>query len=118
MIHKMASSKPGTAFRNRREFLAEVGRGMLVAAVGSAMSTEFGFSEGFAAEVEAPLEFGSLEPLVRFMQETPAERLIVGLAEKLQTGCDLRRLVAAGALANTRTFGGEDYVGFHTIMPL
>jgi hypothetical protein len=29
-----------------------------------------------------------------------------------------RRLVAAAALANARTFGGEDYVGFHTMMAL
>jgi hypothetical protein len=28
------------------------------------------------------------------------------------------RLVAAAALANARTFGGEDYVGFHTMMAL
>jgi hypothetical protein len=27
-------------------------------------------------------------------------------------------LVAAGALANARTFGGEDYIGFHTLMAL
>src|SRR5204863_6786841 len=31
---------------------------------------------------------------------------------------DLRQLVAAAALANARTFGGEDYVGFHTMMAL
>ncbi len=31
---------------------------------------------------------------------------------------ELRRLVAAAALANARTFGGEDYVGFHTMMAL
>jgi hypothetical protein len=118
MTPKKPASKPGTAFRNRREFFAEVGRGMLVAAVGSAVSAELGFSTGFAAEIEAPLEFGSLEPLVRFMQETSADKLIVGLSEKLQSGCDLRRLVAAGALANARTFGGEDYIGFHTMMAL
>src|SRR6185437_11678569 len=26
--------------------------------------------------------------------------------------------LAAGALANARTFGGEDYIGFHTMMAL
>src|SRR5256886_15638527 len=41
-----------------------------------------------------------------------------GLAAKLKSGTDLRRLTAAGALANARTFGGEDYVGFHTMMAL
>jgi hypothetical protein len=30
----------------------------------------------------------------------------------------LRKLVAAAAFANARTFGGEDYVGFHTMMAL
>src|SRR5262249_44012413 len=34
------------------------------------------------------------------------------------TGTELRRLVSAAALANARTFGGEDYVGFHTLMAL
>src|SRR5262249_61086696 len=29
-----------------------------------------------------------------------------------------RELVAAGALANARSFGGEDYIGFHTMMAL
>jgi hypothetical protein len=31
---------------------------------------------------------------------------------------ELNELVAAAALANARTFGGEDYVGFHTMMAL
>ena len=30
----------------------------------------------------------------------------------------LRDLLTAGALANARSFGGEDYVGFHTMMAL
>src|SRR5205085_2467466 len=30
----------------------------------------------------------------------------------------LREVVAAAALANARTFGGEDYVGFHAFMAL
>src|SRR5205814_8957965 len=29
-----------------------------------------------------------------------------------------RDVVAAAALANARTFGGEDYVGFHTLMAI
>src|SRR5437870_6525708 len=61
---------------------------------------------------------GPPEPLVRFMQETPVNKLLPGLAAKLRSGTELRQLVAAGALANARTFGGEDYVGFHTMMAL
>src|SRR4051812_40918286 len=102
----------------RRGFLADVGRGMLVAAVGYNTATELGLSRGFAADAPGTLEFGPLEPLVRLMQETPANKLLPVLSEKLRSGTDLRRLVAAAALANARTFGGEDYIGFHTMMAL
>src|SRR5437867_729672 len=104
--------------RTRREFLADVGRGMLVATVGCGIANELGLAPAFAADAPDALDFGSLEPLVRFMQETPADKLLPALATKLNSGADLRRLVAAGALANARTFGGEDYVGFHTMMAL
>ncbi len=102
----------------RREFLADVGRGMLVASVGHGMATELGLAPAFAAEAADSLDFGPLEPLVRLMQETPVNRLLPALAGQLKSGTDLRRLVAAAALANARTFGGEDYVGFHTMMAL
>ena len=111
-----------TTPRTRREFLAEVGRGMLVATVGSGIASELRLSAadagGVLGESLAPLSFGPLEPLVRLMQETPAERLLPALVKQLHSGTDLRRLTAAGALANARTFGGEDYVGFHTMMAL
>lgn len=102
----------------RREFLADVGRGMIVATVGYGIANDLGLAPAFAAEAPDTLDFGSLEPLVCFMQETPADKLLTALAAKLKSGADLRRLVAAGALANARTFGGEDYVGFHTMMAL
>lgn len=109
--------KPNVRYA-RREFLAEVGRGMLVATVGCGMAHELGLAPAFAADSSETLDFGELEPLVRFMQETPANKFVPALAGKLKDGADLRRLVAAGALANARTFGGEDYVGFHTMMAL
>src|SRR5438034_1420772 len=102
--------------RTRREFLAEVGRGMLVATVGFEVASELGLASSPGDEV--PLSFGPLEPLVCLMQETPVNRLLPKLVEQLRAGADLRRLVAAAALANARTFGGEDYVGFHTMMAL
>jgi len=104
--------------RNRREFLADVGRGMLVASVGYGMASELGLVSALAKEGADTLDFGPLEPLVCLMQETPANKLLPLLADKLNSGTDLRRLVAAAALANARTFGGEDYVGFHTMMAL
>ncbi|HLH53363.1 MAG TPA: hypothetical protein VKY92_07090 [Verrucomicrobiae bacterium] len=105
-------------FQSRRAFLAEVGRGMLVATVGAGVASDLGLINGFADEVPAALDFGSLEPLVRFMQETPPDKLLPELADKLRSGTALRGLVTAAALANARTFGGEDYVGFHTMMAL
>src|SRR6266516_853160 len=102
----------------RREFLTDVGRGMLVASVGYGMATELGLAPAFAADASDTLDFGPLESLVRLMQETPANKLLPALADKLRSGTALSRLVAAAALANARTFGGEDYVGFHTMMAL
>lgn len=104
--------------RTRREFLADVGRGMVVATVGYGLASELGLAPLFAADAPNALNFGSLEPLVCLMQETPANKLLPMLRDKLKSGTELSRLIAAGALANARTFGGEDYVGFHTMMAL
>src|SRR5688500_16194874 len=104
--------------RNRREFLTDVGRGMLVATVGCEMATGLGLSPADADDAPAALSFGSMEPLVCLMQETPADRLLPILVNRLRSGTDFKQLVAAGALANARTFGGEDYIGFHTMMAL
>src|SRR5436309_317420 len=52
------------------------------------------------------------------MQDTPTDRLLPVLVGKLKGGTELNRLATAAALANARTFGGEDYVGFHTMMAL
>jgi hypothetical protein len=102
----------------RREFFADVGRGMVVATVGYSLASELGLATTFAADAPDALAFGELEPLVCLMQETPANKLLPILAGKLKSGTELKRLVAAAACANARTFGGEDYVGFHTMMAL
>src|SRR6266516_2301792 len=102
--------------RTRREFLVEVGRGMLVATVGYELASELGLASTLGDETA--LSFGPLDRLVCLMQETPVNRLLPTLVEQLRSGTDLRRLTAAAALANARTFGGEDYVGFHTMMAL
>src|SRR5258708_23020770 len=104
--------------RTGREFVADVGRGMLVATVGYEVANGLGLGSALAEETADTLSFGSLEPLVCLMQETPVNRFLPALAKQLRSGADLRRLVAAAALANARTFGGEDYVGFHTMMAL
>lgn len=104
--------------QSRREFLADVGRGVLIAGIGSELALDLGLGSARAFDAPGKLTFGPLEPLVALMQETPADKLTPRLVEKLRTGTELKQLVAAAALANARTFGGEDYVGFHTMMAL
>jgi hypothetical protein len=104
--------------RTRREFLVDVGRGMLVAGVGTGLATDMGLAPAFAADVGDRLTFGPLEPLVGLMQDTPPAQLLPLLVERLQSGTALKDLVAAGAFANARAFGGEDYTGYHTMMAL
>src|SRR5215471_5501450 len=106
--------------RTRREFLGNVGRGMLVASVGVGTAFDMGLAPAWSDEDGGSkrLAFGGLEPLVGLMQETPVRNLVPALVEKLRAGVELKDLVAAAALANARTFGGEDYVGFHTLMAL
>lgn len=103
----------------RRQFLDSVGRGMLVAGLGAAVSHDLGFSTAFADEGPESLKFGKYDALVDLLQSTSPDKLQPILIEKLGSGeTDLKQLIAAGALANAETFGGEDYVGFHTAMAM
>jgi hypothetical protein len=104
--------------RNRREFLADVGRGMLIAGIGPALAADLGVASAHTAEGPQRLTFGDREPLVKLLQETPADKLLPILVNKIKDGADLGGLVAAAALANARTFGGEDYTGYHAFMAL
>jgi hypothetical protein len=105
---------------SRRTFLADVGRGALVASIGSTVAADLGLARAGAEEGGGPdrLDFGASEPLVALLQETSADRLVEVVVERIRAGTSLNELVSAAALANARTFGGEDYVGFHTMMAL
>lgn len=104
---------------SRREFLTDVSRGMLVVGFGATVAAELGLSPAFAGEEVESLQFGNYDRLVDLLQSTPAEKLQPVLIEKLTRGeTDLRSLVAAAALANAETFGGQDYVGYHTAMAM
>jgi hypothetical protein len=106
--------------RTRRGFFGDVGRGMLVASVGLGTAVDLGLASARAGQDDTPerLNFGALESLVGLMQDTPAKSLVPFLVDKIRNGTELKQLVAAAALANARTFGGEDYIGFHTMMAL
>jgi hypothetical protein len=103
---------------SRREFLADVGRGMLVASLGSATALELGLTPSLAEAASPRLTFGELEPLVSLLQETPPDKLQPLLVGKLNAGTDLKALVTSAGLANARAFGGQDYTGYHTFMAL
>jgi hypothetical protein len=118
---RSASRRQTMSQYRRREFLADVGRGMLVASVGSTLAQDLGLASTALADGGAGggrLVFGAMEPLVALMQETPADRLLQIVVEKMKGGTELRQFVAAAALANARTFGGQDYDGYHAIMAL
>jgi hypothetical protein len=104
--------------RTRRDFLADVGKGMLIAGVGPALATDLGLAPALAAEGPERLTFGDREPLVALMEDTPADKLLPAIVDKLKAGTGLDALVAAAALANARKFGGLDYTGYHAFMAL
>ena len=49
---------------NRREFLADVGRGMLVASLGPAIATDLGLSSAYARDTPDALSFGGTYKVV------------------------------------------------------
>jgi len=107
--------------KTRRAFLGDVGQGMVIASVGAVVAKDLGFSTAFA-ETDDPSEtltFGDYEPLVSAMLEKSPEQLQPYLVAKLGSGeANLKDLTAAGALANARVFGGEDYDGYHCMFAL
>jgi hypothetical protein len=56
-----------------------------------------GLVRSFADEALDPLDFGPLEPLVRFMQETPPDRLLPELAELLEPPSEAKPEPAKGS---------------------
>jgi hypothetical protein len=106
------------ASSSRRQFFGNVSRATVMATIGCGLTSELGLLPAVADEKGARLDFGPMEPLVGLMQDTPADKLMSQLVAKLKDGTSLRELTAAGALANARTFGGHDYIGFHTMMAL
>jgi len=98
--------------------LRDVGRGMFVAGLGAALTSDLGLGRLMADDASDRITFGDLDPLVEFVRTTPPEKFLAAAVKKLSDGTDLKKLTAAAALANARAFGGEDYVGFHTLMAL
>src|SRR5262249_48982397 len=102
---------------HRREFLQEVGGGMLAVLVGSGLAAELGLAAEDNKEDKAKTP-ADLVRLSQLIQQTPTKDLLPALHTELKNGVGLKGLIAAGALANVRAFGGQDYNGFHSFMAL
>jgi len=103
---------------NRREFLGKVGVGMLASAGAWVVASEFDLlGIAYAGESDR-LDLGKLEALVSLIQETSADGLMSKLKTRLDAGTALPTLATAAALANARTFGGQDYTGYHCFMAI
>ena len=103
---------------DRRTFLGKVGTGMLVCAGGLVVVDELQLFGFLHANETDRLDFGALESLVSLMQETSADALLPKLKGEIDGGTELRTLAAAAALANARTFGGQNYTGYHCFMAI
>ncbi len=103
---------------DRRAFMQEVGAGMLAVVAGPALTSQLGLGAepAVADKPKAPPE--SLTRLADLLQQTAPAKLLPALATELKNGVSLRELVAAGAIANARAFGGQNYDGYHTFMAL
>src|SRR5262245_14033081 len=87
MVHRILMGERRQAMhapRTRREFLTSVGQGTLVATVGVTLARDLGLSRALGSEPPEALAFGALEPLVVLMQETPIEKLLPTLVQRLQ----------------------------------
>ncbi len=103
----------------RRHFLQNVGSGMLIAGLGSQLAMELGVASESDLLLPVAGDYGRLGPWVALMQELDPDKLQVKIVEELNKGTvGLPDLVAAAALANAETFGGQDYVGYHAEMAL
>src|SRR5262245_36846952 len=101
----------------RREFLQEVSGGMLAVLVGSGLAAELGLAAEDNKDDKAKTS-SDLARLSQLIQQTPTKDLLPALGRQLKNGTSLRELIAAGALANARAFGGQDYNGYHSFMAL
>jgi len=118
MVSKLTSQNVAS----RRGFLQQVGGGMLLTSLGVGLCEELGVASptlGLRGPGEGTaLDFGGHARLVDLITQTPVEKLQPRLMAELARGATCEELVAAGALANARAFGGEDYEGYHAFMAL
>src|SRR5438270_11850931 len=82
---------------HRREFLQEVGGGMLAVLVGSNLAAELGLAAEDNKEGRAKTS-ARLARLSQIIQQTPTKNLLPALHAELKHGASLKELIAPGAL--------------------
>jgi hypothetical protein len=90
---------------------------MLAVLVGPGLAAELGLAAEDNREGTTKTAAG-LARLSQIIQQTPTQNLLPALHTELTNGVSLKELIAAGALANARAFGGQDYNGYHSFMAL
>src|SRR6516165_720086 len=90
---------------------------MLAVLIGPTLAAELGLAAEDNKDGKAKTATG-LDRLSQVIQQTPTNDLLPALHTELKNGVSLKELIAAGALANARAFGGQDYNGFHSFMAL
>jgi hypothetical protein len=90
---------------------------MLAVLVGSGLAAELGLAaeDNKDDKAKTPTRLARLSQLI---QQTPTKDLLPAIDKQMKDGASLRELIAAGALANARAFGGQDYNGYHSFMAL
>src|SRR5262245_37415139 len=90
---------------------------MLAVLIGPGLAAGLGLAAEDDRDDKAKTPAG-LARLSRLIQQTPTKDLLPALHAELKGGVTLNELIAAGALANARAFGGQDYNGYHSFMAL
>src|SRR5262245_9314083 len=90
---------------------------MLAVLVGPSLAAQLGLAAEDHKDDKAKTP-NSLARISHLIQQTPTEKLLPALHGELKNGVTLKELIAAGALANARAFGGQDYNGYHSFMAL
>src|SRR5262249_44684825 len=93
---------------HRRQFLQEVGGGMLAVLVGPGLAAELGLSAEDNNESKAKTGTG-LARLSQVIQQTPTQDLLPALHTELKNGASLKELIASG---------GQHSNGSHSFMAL
>ena len=106
-----------SAFPSRRRFLHRSAGGMSAAAGLAGWEFLGQLPPVSAQEIETPPGEivplrSEIEPLVRFLEETPRDRVIEGVTEKIRGGTSYRELLGALLLAGVRNIEPRPAVGF------